>query len=208
MPLWDHAFPGIHIDGHHTFVSSAAGDLNLLRSRPLGLDLLTLISKRCQGIGTKVVDGKVVIRRVMSSYNRIVASTMSDPDDDSVIMRNGRKIPGTAIQLVGYGSSSCVTYDPVQTVLYSQAISLPTPTYIVLAHELIHSLHFLSGDWRNHDDFDTLLMHEEARTIGTGIYANARLSENSIRREWGQTQMRTFHRYPGDCDGLVSVIPA
>jgi hypothetical protein len=45
----------------------------------------------------------------------------------------------------------------------------------------------------------------EARTVGLGIYANTRISENSIRRE-RKLPVRTYYSTPGDCDGLTSAV--
>jgi hypothetical protein len=39
--------------------------------------------------------------------------------------------------------------------------------------------------------------------MGVGIYAQNRISENAIRKEWGFTRFRTYYSTPGDCDGLV-----
>ena len=44
---------------------------------------------------------------------------------------------------------------------------------------------------------------EEARTVGLGPYANTRISENSVRKEWNLGR-RTYYHTPGDTDGLVS----
>ena len=72
-------------------------------------------------------------------------------------------------------------------------------------------MHFLSGDTNMYSDDDpwaagdTYTKHEEARTVGLGIYKNTRISENAIRREAG-LPVRTYYSDPRDCDGLTSAI--
>jgi hypothetical protein len=52
-----------------------------------------------------------------------------------------------------------------------------TDPYIVLAHELIHSLHCLEGTSANTD--------EELWTTGIDKYANNQMSENAFRTAFG-----------------------
>jgi hypothetical protein len=204
MALWDHLHPGIEIDDSDAaFFADASRDLNLLRSKPLGKDLLSLISKRCSGIGTKVTNGRVFIRKSLGTISGALKDTAGNPDAFDKIFRDGKAIPGTPIQIAGKGSSSVASYNPQAEPIYTSAVGIYTPEFIALAHELCHCLHFLSGDLRAHANPGIMRLHEEARTMGVGIYAQNRISENAIRKEWGFTRFRTYYSTPGDCDGLV-----
>ena len=71
--LWNHEYPGIHIEegtgthiepqGHQAFFHRVKSDLDRLMTKPIGKSLIEIISKRCQGVGTKLKDGKVSIRQ-------------------------------------------------------------------------------------------------------------------------------------------------
>lgn len=52
-----------------------------------------------------------------------------------------------------------------------------TQSFIVLAHELIHSLHHVTGTRRDTD--------EELWTTGLGKYSDEPMSENKIRDQFG-----------------------
>jgi Effector protein len=63
--------------------------------------------------------------------------------------------------------------------IYTMMNGLDTKGFIVLAHELIHALHILSGNSRNaHDE-------EEQFTVGLGRYEDSRITENALRTELG-----------------------
>jgi len=48
------------------------------------------------------------------------------------------------------------------------------------------------------------LLHEEARTVGLGIYAKTRISENAFRRRDGLAE-RTYYSAPGDTANLTGI---
>jgi hypothetical protein len=119
-----------------------------------------------------------------------------------------RKVKGANFTLPGGGTSAVAMWEPMAN--YSQLID-ETPGHIALGHELVHCMHFMSGDTNMYSDKDpwgagdTYSKHEEARTVGLGIYANTRISENALRREF-KLKLRTYYSDPGDCDGLTSAI--
>jgi len=71
------------------------------------------------------------------------------------------------------------------------------PAYLPLAHELIHCLHYLTGDcarppiYKGNWDDDSGLAEEEARTIGIGAYQWPSKAlgpcENAFRDAFGMT---------------------
>ncbi|MBL8900915.1 MAG: hypothetical protein JNM84_25000 [Planctomycetes bacterium] len=213
MQLWNHAFPGIYIDATEaqSFFHRASRDLNSIASKPIGKSLLELISKRCRGIGTKVVGGQVVVKLGVGTIGGDASweKTAAAPGDFDVIGRGGSasKVGGAAtnFRLAGAGASCPVAYNPSAESQYNQVLGIPTPPYIALGHELIHALHSLSGDMYTDSNGDIDVMHEEARTCGIGPYSGQRISENALRKEHGLTPPRTYYSDPGDCDGLASI---
>lgn len=71
----------------------------------------------------------------------------------------------------GTGSCSIVRYTNAQMMTRKGEASF---SFIALAHELIHSLHHVTGTRREHD--------EEAWTTGIAGYGNDQMTENAFRR--------------------------
>lgn len=74
----------------------------------------------------------------------------------------------------GTGSVSIMKYTNAQIVTSKGEAA---PSFIVLAHELIHSLHHVTGKRRDID--------EEPWTTGIGKYSNEPMTENAIRAAFG-----------------------
>ena len=198
----------------------------------IGYDILDIISKRTRGIGiggATPMPGKMkcIVRRgpgTISSERAMntFASRLMNPDhavaDDTAddfggefgahhTQRHQVQGPGGhKFTVARVGSSAVETFEP--TFDYSTLVP-ESPHFVVLGHELIHCMHYLSGDtnsYREDDPWgvgDSYTKHEEARTVGLGIYVNARISENAIRKE-AKLAIRTYYNTPGDCDGLTS----
>lgn len=207
--LWSHNHPGIFVEGGSALFDAASLALTTLRSRAIGKDLVDLISKRC------VITGRTVtVKRAPGTMTDSAAGTQAIPGDMGTIMRSDKVIPGTSIQLPGKGASSVAAFNPYAAAEYAQMLGIPTPVFIALGHELIHCLHFLSGNIRLDPNkalapderlTDEMMLHEEAHTCGLGPYAKTRISENTLRKEHNLS-LRTFYSDPGDCDGLKSLV--
>jgi len=74
----------------------------------------------------------------------------------------------------GTGTVSIMKYTNAQIVTAKGEATLP---YIVLAHELIHSLHHVTGTRRDHG--------EEDWTTGIGLFSDNPMSENAFRKAFG-----------------------
>jgi len=209
VSLWDITTPGIYIDGDGAFNTAASLDLNLVRGDGTGVgELLKLISKRCIGVGagkTSTANApagrRILIRRAVN-----IGDTESMPTANNDYLTNG---PAAAnFKLHGAFLESTVKYIPNFQAEYTALLGVQTPSYIALAHELIHAFHSLSGDLRKAYggglSADSGLLHEEARTVGLGIYANTRISENAFRRRAGLA-LRTYYSNPGDTDNLTGI---
>jgi hypothetical protein len=196
--LWDQSHAGIYVDNSRPgFFASCGRDLNLIRSRTIGKTLLEVISKRARGIGTKA--GKFVCIGYTDKLGSVAQSSVTGNQEE----RKNAK-PGSVVRLPGVGDSSVVLYGDNLEPVYTSAIGIYTPEFVALAHELIHALHVISGDVVKEYDWGTDgAIIEEARTVGLGPYANTRISENSIRKEWNLGR-RTYYHTPGDADGLVA----
>lgn len=227
---WNPLYPGILIDGDITLFHKASNCLNALASLSIGHDLLSIISKRTQGIGMSgaVARGVVcVIRRgedsLINRFGGALAYRTNEPhtalkadlSNASIALSSDvtrrRSFPGKRITLAGTGTASVAMFDPDKD--FSKVLGMMTPAYVALGHELCHCMHNMSGDTNRHRTDakfvagDTFIKHEEARTVGIGIYANTRISENAIRRE-SKLPLRTYYAQPGDCDDLKSVLSA
>jgi hypothetical protein len=207
---WSQDYPGIFINDvwGKSFKFNTDQALKRISSRSIGKDLLTLLSKRHQGIGTTA--GKSVVITLGQGTFRGKSSMEKTQQSTTGGGTEVRKAPiaGTNIRLPGSGMGSTVQYNPNIEHQYTQAASVKTPPFVALAHELIHALHSISGDvtkeysWTNGaGGASSGAILEEARTVGLGIYKNMRICENAIRREHGIPQ-RTYYMNPGDCDNL------
>ena len=165
------------------FNSQAKMALNILRSRPIGAGLLRAISVACAR-GAGISRRNVVIEKAM-------AATAIPSDDTSDGFREQLKMPGNGSlanaafekTVRGRGGSlgAIARWNPSNIIA---GTTIERPSYIALAHELIHCLHFMSGDCpraptRQFDlTIDSGLAEEEARTIGLGLTTIHALAKN------------------------------
>ena len=236
--LWRDELPGIYIGGSAldgedgialdplipgewvAFQSATRACLDRIQAHPVGRDLLSLISKRCQGIGVraagltcKIYLGRGTLsarhphtaRGARYAIRQALDATHAPETTQPNSFREQRGLLGGARQLAvaGDGRAATVGYNPFVNydVVLQALIGVPMPGFIALAHELVHGLHTLSGDCIRHEDDDTETLIEEARTIGAGRYRETRISENAIRLENGLPR-RTYYLQPGDCRGF------
>ncbi len=239
MIPWDSAFPGLLIDPRAVnadtlaplsakismradFIWASRTALQRIASKPVGRDLLSLISKRCRGIGATgpmtchVMLGEDTLLAPKGSphYAQVAfdntyaapsldMSWTGDALDAQVarIFRRNRLVEGAPMAMSGGDFSALVCWNPFIDYNLSAImnVGVPMPQFIALAHELVHALHILSGDRVMHADKTKQTMLEEARTIGCGLFEGSRISENAIRREHGIAR-RQFYATPGDCD--------
>jgi hypothetical protein len=207
---WSTSHTGIMIDGDQRFNVQTTSALNRLNQKPIGKDLLTLLSKRCQGYGCSIPGATVTIMRAPGSLTESVLTSKASAQGMGALQQD-RVLPGTVIKLPGRGASSIVYFNPGAGTEYTELLGFQTPAHVALGHELCHALHHLSGGMRlgagedGRARFLAMNLHEEAHTIGLGPYKNTRISENAIRKEWG-IEVRTYYAAAGDCDNLPSLV--
>lgn len=208
--LWNESRPGIYIEDSHgsSFKFQTMRALDKINSKPIGADLLKILSQRHQGVGIRKKGLKVVIALGQGTLigNSSLSLTYQSSTGAGGEIRQPAK-PGSVIRLPGSGMGSVVQYNPNIEHQYN-AIGVMTPAFVALAHELIHAMHAISGDvtkaysWKNATSGSSNgAILEEARTVGLGKYANSRITENAIRHEHHLTQ-RTYYSAPGDCSHL------
>ncbi|NGM22861.1 hypothetical protein G3576_22805 [Roseomonas stagni] len=245
MIPWDSAFPGLIIDPRTVdretleprpvkfgiradFLWATRLALTRIASKPVGHDLLGLISKRCRGIGAtgpmtcRVMLGEDTVlekngvpdmtRYAQGAIENSYASLSLDINEPYEVLeaqtrrkfQRSRMVAGVPMRMSGGGFSAFACWNPfINYDLHSVVtLGVPTPGFVALAHEPVHALHILSGDHPRHDDPMREVLLEEARTIGCGRFAGARVCENAIRREHG-IPLRGFYATPGDCAASV-----
>ena len=205
----------VDVDFQLAFTSKVRLQLDVIASRPVGRDLLTLISKRCQGVGTSLQGAKCwvgfgyppeVDDVPVDSYefaeqavSQIISTHPSLAKNPNPIFPRMGSVFGDVgsynMTMPGRGDSAAAFYNPWfdYDLYFIPRFGIPNPPFVALAHELVHALHTLSGDQH------PVLLIEEARTVGAGRYANTRISENAIRREH-HVALRNYYKYPNDCD--------
>jgi hypothetical protein len=192
------------------FFTQCIQDLTSIASRPLGKDLLDLIAKRHQGIGTKAAGRTITIKPQYSSVNKTGGVTgPAAGATEAHKFRQGNY--GDRIRMPGRGLSCTVRYAAFMTdgTNYKKAHQ-GAPSFITLAHELIHALHYLSGNVEQQSvitDKGQEVRREEMLTTGLGPYANTRLSENTIRAEH-KLSRREYYTFPGDHKNIPGILPA
>lgn len=199
-------------------------DLRRIHSKPVGSSLLKKINEavkmggpRCYialgkaTLGGDVPDDPPAFATVYLPSMRPGAAAGGIDADNALSNQEygGRGKPG-------HGAPAIVGYNPFfnYTMAYAGTLGIPMPSFVILAHELIHASHTARGKYRKMPGWATpaLLpngapmianeeeqMVEEARTIGAGKYAARRITENAIRREH-QIAERPYYVTPGDCD--------
>ena len=197
----------------NAFIRKCLGeDLGRIASQPIGKDLLRRIAAahpatrsgsnggdRTRGIkfdrGINVIFVPTTMEYVQSGYKKTYLPESMDktltPTSDAQHNLAGRSFTPDggccAIALDveaasnGTGSVSVVEYTGAQTFTRSNE---DTYSFIVLAHELIHALHHVTGTTQKVD--------EEDATTGIGPYAQAMLTENSFRQAFGLPQRQRY----------------
>lgn len=196
--LYDIFGPGLYIDDPTddlNFMSQARMSLNILRSKDVGQELLRTICDACRHSGFTVV-----IEKDMSA-------TAIPTNDTSPGFRTLLRQPGNGILVNdvfkltanGEGCSGIVRWNPANKI---PGTTIERPSYLSLAHELIHCLHYLTGDCarpptREFDlKKDSGLAEEEARTVGIAAYDYPSKSlgpcENAVRAAFKQAKRTEY----------------
>lgn len=212
------AFPGIRVEIEQDrtpahFFSAVERDLWRIWGGSIGCDLLELIDKRSRGIGIGYAEtGKYPHVTVCYAEGFAEAAAKTERRWEHYVRRKGRfGAMDRPFRMSGGGHFMWVSYHPNPPgttegeVGYTAAQGLRTPPFIVLAHELIHAWHGMSGTAELKDQVTITmpngrvydLAREEAYTVGLGPYANTRISENAIRVEH-RLPLRTYYATPND----------
>ncbi len=145
--MWDHNHPEFLIASDDPgFFKRTCRDLQTINSADVGQRLLAMISQQCKGIG---------LRKRAESLSVKIEEAMSEVDtgQEDDFKYNGlrrKRREGLNYRAKGTGTASTVQYrnNPEMVAIYTTYIGVKTPPFTMLAHELIHALHSLSGDNR------------------------------------------------------------
>lgn len=186
-------YPGFAFLGEPPSPSTEAcfySDLALIQSRSLGADLLADIARASPGV-RKITNGNDKDREINfpKNINVIVRPTTMTFYETGIEFPSRRiypPVPGRNfypkggcmaiagdVDAAGNGTGSVSLVNYTNTQLFTGK-GEKTFSFIVLAHELIHSLNHLQGRLHNDD--------EEQRTTGLNQYASEKYSENAFRQ--------------------------
>lgn len=200
------------VQKRHRFFNNMQRDLMKISTYPLGAELLDLIAKRHKGIGTSPKkDDPADVRTVTI---RMAKDSAEGADTQAWVINNkfnvDKNFGGRSIKFAGKGSRTILYFhnDVGSEQIYTRLAGVASPTWITLAHELIHALHHLGGNTYS----ETVVVgkgaakREEMFTTGLGPYANTRLSENALRDQ-ANLPRRTFYSFPDDHSFIGSLAP-
>jgi len=213
---WDTSYPGISIAQDPfaadfpvpaDFSGKVANDLANLISKPRGKSLLDMISKACVAKGHQVViqyytkgssncaPVNVAItndfRRNLSEPGRVnLQELMGNPD----LVAKGKTHGANGPEFIpNTGANAIVRYDPDDPGFGDEK---GRPSFIGLAHELVHAYHFVNGICARQPTGGTAGdqggAEEEMRAVGARAYLKDPPSENWIRDEWGQGERKSY----------------
>jgi hypothetical protein len=195
---WNHDYPGINIKYLKAMTNAAKGffgadyfhtvinHLNKIKSKPLGKQLLKRLTAAYQNSG-----GRISV--TIEEPDRWHAQSEGGALDPTKIVGKISRKSGSCSFEPGEGSATKLTYNPDFIVIED---GKRVPSWITLAHELIHCLHNMEGtkyrELGGNLDEDSGSAEEEARTCGIGVYSDEQLSENSIRDEHKIPRRKTY----------------
>ncbi len=180
--------------------------LDQIASKPVGKKLLDDIALNASGTKHVVIEyGRMStaapLAVITNASRRMVQSLPSDTErlNPNEMVRNpdlvGRMVDNDGIKtfVPAAGTGAVVTFNHEDHGLDGR------PSFVALAHELVHAFHYLSGscyraaDGGLQDGGNTGLMEEEMRTVGCEKYAGESPSENAIRKEHGVPLRKTYN---------------
>jgi hypothetical protein len=191
-------FPGFGIQydpsAHPFFESIMVENLRKLQEVALGRALLDSIhwaTPRSRGTFPDSVNVMCVPQDITLTQSGYKMGFVGESTDRTMIKTQDKRYKPKGCPFWLDGTSSCEPFDQLAadngngTVCFMNFSNAQIFTnkgekadpYIVLAHELIHSLHCLSGNRTENPD-------EDSRTIGLGKWVNEALSENAIRTQY------------------------
>lgn len=197
------------------FAARALIALNTLATVEVGRELFRAIKNACSAWGFQpgMLSKRVFIERSTTACTAIPTT------DTRATFRRSLQQPGQGQLLVAHayartvqrnvGCSGIVRWNPSNAVFGSQR---NRPSYIALAHELIHCLHYVTGTCHRIPALtfdltvDSGLAEEEARTTGLFPFDNEPLSENAFRRAFGLPS-RTEYAPGNDLSHVTSHAP-
>jgi hypothetical protein len=187
-----------------SFFHSAVAALNKINSKPCGKELINAIrdSGKSEDAG-RVVVSKVARLSSMGASLSPYSTTVRQVDvswaayDHAAISKQVEKALAADRKRTGGKEKLLQQDNPLQDAAMVREMQ-GIPSFIALAHELVHALHYLRREvFSGGHDPDTAAFKrandlEEARTVGLGPFAGERICENRIRHEHGFADRETY----------------
>lgn len=219
---WNGEYPGIYIARDiyrgndwvpDDFVTVTTRDLDTIASKPVGKGLLKSIAAKCLMDSRKKViieyvrqgsmaaptndtsnafRKKVQQPQIQGGEEGFAKRMLENPNIVALPQKPPQPIGQKLRTFIGNEGASCF-------VLFAYKENLDErPSFIALAHELVHAYHYLHGAcYRGIADEirsrgDSGIMEEEMRTVGFGKYKGEIPSENAIRAEHNQAERASY----------------
>ena len=144
------------------------------------------------GTGNKVNGTKLI--RMLNRHNKKITidykNSLGEFKDVWTYKNASMPVKETSRNIYnGEGSDSYITFNPDYVTEQSKRSGENRPSFIGLAHELIHTLHNADGDVRKPDKSNPqnnrVNYDEELRTVGILFFVTGEPTENDIREEHG-----------------------
>lgn len=171
ITLWDHQHPGIKIvDGpsRPNFFGECSLALNTIRSKEVGKGLLKTIAAKC------LFSGKSVF---IAYYQASLAGVSGEGTETFGYQKVDDE--GRVYFVPGQGQSASVSWDPTDP---GPPYAL-RPSFVGLAHELIHAFLMLHGMQIADTNTTQGLAINECQVVGLGRFSDEPFTENAIRDE-------------------------
>ncbi|MDB5309168.1 MAG: hypothetical protein JWO38_3370 [Gemmataceae bacterium] len=160
------------------FLHKTGAALNTINTGPVGKQLIAGLVARCAG------HTRVVIREVRKVTEMGFGRLPGDGGFDRLRVAwfdyTPAYVEGAAKQVADIRDREPLLSETRETATryYNEVAALAhVPSFVALAHELIHALHWLDGTYVSNEG------DEEARTVGLGAHSHEPVCENAIRRE-------------------------
>lgn len=212
---WNRAYPGVSIAQDPfafdfpvpaDFSGKVDNDLGDLISKDRGKELLAIISRVCQAKGHEVViqyftRGSSNCAPVNVAITNDFRRNLSEPGINMTELMGNRELVALGKRtgtngpefIPNTGANSIIRYDPDDP---GAGAEKGRPSFIALAHELVHAYHFVNGICARQPTGGTSGnqggAEEEMRAVGARSYKNDPPSENWIRHEWSLPERTSY----------------
>jgi len=200
--------PAIDIEAKHSEeIDHTERMLDRIKSKPVGFDLLSEVLRLSNN------NKKITIYVQHNEMTCVVGALTKYQSDRLGLENNPRNVYNIMHASIlcrpypngdrGEGVGASVSFNPdISLEITEEGFPVPFKdkelSFIPLAHELIHAIRMLEGEWiggmcRSERPSVNNYDLEEEITIGLGKYENGKFTENKIRNEHGLPERKSYH---------------